>query len=186
MLLVPFTCCLLASEIVRKARMYFSERSIEYAQMTVAGFLAFALITIHLGDAPLLTRKVQTNIKTTNAFYGELQLLQQAASQAPAKPIILDAYGPVAYEPVYAFSSYLTAFGVRNRVSVRFHPDDSFKDAFNASLQHHLSQLQDASGGGFVPLAEALSNDAHGCLSVGIDGPPDSSCSKFKLQVGPL
>ena len=186
MLLVPLTCCILASEISRKARLNVSERTFQYAQLTVAGFLLFALITAHLGQAPALIIKVQTNIKVTNAFYNELQRLVQAASAAPIKPIILDAYGPYTYEPVYSLSSYLAALGVHNRVSVRFHPDETLQGTFYDSLQHQLSQLQDASTGAFDPLREALVNGSHGCLSVGIEGPPDSSCSGFRLQVGPL
>jgi hypothetical protein len=182
MLLVPFTCCILASEICRKAREHYPERTIDYAQLTAAGFLFFALVIVHLGRTPPLVAAIQTNVKVTNVFYNELQRLVRAAKQSPDSAIILDAYGPVTYEPVFSLSYYLPALGVRNRISVRFHRDDKFTGTFYDGLQRTLSLLQNGGTGAFTPLAESLAHASQGCLSVGIDGPPDAACAGFRVQ----
>jgi hypothetical protein len=125
MLLVPLTCCILACEFFRRIRPHFSERAIEYAQFAAAAFLffCFALGPGYLDNRKALFVAVQKNIETTNAFHNELQLVLRAAEKSPEIPIILEAYGPGAFEPVFSLSAYLTALGARNPVSVRVHSD---------------------------------------------------------------
>ena len=180
MLLVPLTCCILASEISRQARQFFPERTVEYAQLTAAAFLASALLVGNLGKAPPLVTAVKKNIAATNLFFNELQRLLHEAKASPDKPIILEAFGPYSYEPVLAFSYYLTAYGNRNPVSVRFHPYANFTGNLIDSLQKQLLDLQEARTGSFTPLADSLANRNRGCLSVGIFGPPDAACSGFE------
>jgi hypothetical protein len=185
MLLVPLTCCILVSEISRKAQKYFPERTIDYAQLTAAGFVFFALVVVHLGKLPALVTAVQTNIEVTNRFYNELQRLVSAAKESPDSPIILDAYGPLAYEPVWSLSYFIPALGAKNRISVRFHSDEKLTGTPDDGLQQSLSNLQEAGSGGFTPLAEALADRSNVCLSVGIEGPPDAACSGFPIRLGP-
>jgi hypothetical protein len=184
MLLVPFTCCILAGEISRQARAHFPERTIDYAQLTAAGFLFFALVFFHQGKPPALVAAVQTNIRVTNAFYDELQRIVRAAKDAPENPIILDAYGPGSYEPVFSLSSYLPALGVKNRISVRFHRDEKAGGTLYDNLQRTLSDLQNVTTGAFKPLPETLARPSPGCLSVGIEGPPDAACAGFRIEPG--
>jgi hypothetical protein len=182
MLLVPLACCVLVCEISRQARRHFAESTIDHAQLTAAGFLFFALVVGSLGKAPPLVAAVQTNIKETNLFYGELQRLVVAAQQSPGTPIILEAFGPKAYEPVLSLPYFTRAFGVRNPISVRYHPDENSKGVLYDGLQRTLADLQKGGDGPFTPLQENLAHRAQGCLSVGIDGPPDSTCSGFQVR----
>ena len=181
MLLVPLTCCILACEISRQARNFVPERTINYAQLTVAGFLFFALVTVYSGRPPALPVAVQNNIEATNLFFPELQRIASAAKQAPGSPVILEAHGPRAYEAVYSLSYYLRSLSADNAVSVRFHPDEKSKGALFDSLQHRLSALE-AGTGAFIPLHESLARRSRGCLSVGIDGPPDTTCTGFQVK----
>lgn len=181
MLLVPLTCCILVSEIASKARKHFPARTMEYAQLIAATFLFFALLVANLGPPLALSTAVKTNIKVTNLFYNELQRLTHAAKASPAFPIIIDAHGPFAYEPVLSLSFYLSSLGASNPISVRYHPDDSYKGAFFDGAQRSLLALQEADSGAFTPLQKTLASHAPGCLSVGIDGQPDASCSGFEV-----
>jgi hypothetical protein len=182
MLLVPLTCCILACEISRIIRSYFSERTIDYAQLTAAGFVIFGLIFVYSGKSTALSAAVTRNIRTTNLFYGELQRLVGAAEHSPNDPIILEAYGPGASEAVYSLSYYIPALGAHNHISVRLHSNDSAKGQFYEGLEQDLAKLQAASTGGFSPLLDAIADSSHGCISVGLGGPPDAACSGFQVS----
>jgi hypothetical protein len=178
MLLVPLTFAIVVCEVSRRLRDRFPAHIIDYAQLTAAIFLIFALINANLGRPPELAVAVKRNIATTNAFFSALQEVARAAKQSPDRPIILDAYGPMAFEGIYSVQSYLRAFAVTNAISLRFHPDETFKGAF-ADLQKAMSDLEKNGDTRFVPLDLALRSRA--CLSVGLYGPSDSACPGFRL-----
>jgi hypothetical protein len=184
MLLVPLTCCILACEFFRTIRPHFSERAIEYAQFAVAAFLffCFALGPAYLDNSKALSVAVQKNIETTNSFYNELQLVLRAAEKSPEIPIILEAYGPGAFEPVFSLSAYLTALGARNPVSVRVHSDGNSTGKLYEGLQQRLSALEQTGNAAFVPLRDSLANRPKGCISIGINGSADTSCSGFQVK----
>ena len=171
MLLVPLTCCIAVCEVSRRLRGRFPDRVIDYAQLTAAIFLIFGLINANLGRPPDLAQAVKRNIETTNAFFTELQGAVRAARESPDRPVILDAYGPMAYEGIYSVRAYLRAFGVQNAIALRFHPNDKLKGALFASLQRQMSDLATKGDGFLIPLASAL--QARECVSVGLYGPPD-------------
>jgi hypothetical protein len=180
MLLLPATCCLLACEISNKLRSVFPQRTIDYAQLTAAGFLIFSLVYVNVGTPPALAVAVKKNIATTTEFFGEFKRAIETAKESPEKPIILDAYGPLAYEPVFSLPIYFGAFGVKNSVSVRYHSDSSV-GAFFDGLQRNLTALE--SGGGYTPLQEALARSSqNGCISIGILGAPDANCAAFHIE----
>jgi hypothetical protein len=166
------------------ARARFSERMINRAQLATAALLVlcWALVSTRLDNGRSLTSAVQTNIETTNAFYGELQLALRAAAKSPQSPIILEAYGPGAYEPVFSLARYLTAFGARNRISVRLHPEEKSEGKLYDGLQQELSDLEQAGGHGFTPLRDGLAHHPEGCVSIGINGTPDAACSGFQVK----
>jgi hypothetical protein len=184
MLLVPLTCCILACEFFYKIRTFFSERTINYAQFAAAAFLffCFALDSAYLDKGKALSAAVRANIETTNEFYNELQLVLRAADKSPEGPIILEAYGPGAYEPVFSLSSYLPALGARNRISVRLHPDEKSQGILYDDLQQRLARLEEAGTGAFSPLRDNLAGRPHDCISIGINGSPDAGCSGFQVN----
>jgi hypothetical protein len=178
MLLVPLTFVILVCEVSRRLRDHFPQRVVDYAQLTAAIFLIFALINANLGRPPELAVAVKRNIATTSAFFSALQEVARTAKDSPDRPIILDAYGPMAFEGIYSVQSYLRAFAVQNAIAVRLHPDETFKGPF-ANLQKAMSDLEKNGDTRFVPLDLALRSRA--CLSVGLYGPPDSACPGFRL-----
>ena len=180
MLLVPLTCCIAVCEVSRRLRGRFPDRVIDYTQLTAAIFLIFSLANANLGRPPDLAQAVKRNIETTNAFFSELQGAVRAAKTSPDRPVILDAYGPMAYEGIYSLRSYLRAFGVHNAIALRFHPDDKLKGALFASLQRQMSDLATKGDGVLVPLASAL--QSRECVSVGLYGPPDSTCTAYQIN----
>jgi hypothetical protein len=182
MLLLPLTCCILACDISWKMRAYFSERTINYAQFAAAVFLFFALIFPHWREAPELFLAVRKNIEITNSFYVELQRALRAAEKSPESPIILEAYGPGAYEPVFSLSTYLPALGARNPISVRVHSDEKSYGKLYDGLQQRLSNVEQAGAGAIVPLRDSLTGQPQGCISIGINGLPDAACSGFRVN----
>jgi hypothetical protein len=182
MLLVPATCCILACEISHKLKPLFPERTINYAQFAAAMFLLFALIITHLENAPPLYAAVRKNIEVTNLFYNELQRAVREAKETPENPIILEAYGPGAYEAVFSLSTYLPALGARNPISVRLHPDTTSLGKLYDGLQRGLYGLQEAGADGITPLRQSLAALPHGCVSIGINGSPDAACTGFQVN----
>jgi hypothetical protein len=181
MLLVPIVIIILACEIFNKLHELHPKRVINYAQLIAAAFVTFALATTTVRRTPELMAAGQANIKKTNLFFNELQRLVAAANTFTDRPIILEAHGPVSYEAVYSLRIFLSAFGAHNPVSVRFHPTEYTADSYLAGLSQGLVRLE-SDGEGFVPLAVTLSGLSHGCFSVGLYGPPDSTCIGFRIS----
>ena len=182
MLLVPLTCCILACEISRRIGTSFSERALNYAQLAAAAFLFFALISAHLGDPPALAVAVRKNIEVTNAFYNELQREVRVAVETPERPVIIEAYGAHAYEGVFSLSTYMRSLGARNRISVRFHPDDNSEGKPYDNVQQTLFDMQEATTGDFTPLRATLARQSLGCISFAVNGMPDAACLGFRVN----
>ncbi|MCP3464999.1 hypothetical protein [Bradyrhizobium sp. CCGUVB23] len=184
MLLVPAVCCLILCELSSKLRDHFPDRTIKYAQLAASVFWIFALVTGNLKSPPALAVAVKKNIDSTNSFFHEVERVARAAQQAPVSPVVLDAHGPRAYEPVLSVMAYLRALGVHNAIAVRFTPEENTKDnALYSGLERTLVDIEHAATNGFTPLTTALSDRSKGCLSVGLLGPPDNACTPFQINL---
>lgn len=185
MLLVPLTGCILACDFFSKIRPFYTERTVNYAQLAAAAFVFFYFATgsTYFDKGKAIASAVRENIETTNTFFNELQRAVQAAKAAPGNPVILEAYGPGAYEAVFSLATYLTSYGARNRISVRFHPDEKATGTLFDSLQRQLSEMQESGGGKLTPLRSSLASGAAGCVSIGINGLPDVGCTGFRVKV---
>jgi hypothetical protein len=184
MLLVPLCCCVLTCEFFHKIGPFYSQRTINYALLTAAAFVLcyIASDSTNFDKGRTLTTAVSGNIERTTLFFRELQGAVGAAKGSPESPIILEAYGAGAYEPVFSFLSYLPAYGARNRLSVRLHPDKNSYGKLYDGLQLRLSNMQDAEGGGLTPLQASLANRSQGCVSIGLNGAPDATCLQFRID----
>jgi hypothetical protein len=138
------------------------------------------LSTGGIGDLASSIDEVETNIVKTKEFSAELAAIISRARADPAAPIILEAYGPGAYEPVYSLQRYLQSAELANPVGVRLHPDRISINPFYDSLENRLRALQDDGGKSFVKLLDLPSTGA--CLSIGINGEADTNCSKFQVR----
>jgi hypothetical protein len=184
MLLVPLSLCVLACYVFCMMRGFFSKRTINYAGFATASLACLYLIagSARLDNGKALAAAVHTNIEATSSFYNELQRALRAAEKSPESPIILEAYGPGAYEPVFSLSTYLPALGARNRISIRLHPGPNSHGKLYDDLEQRLSELEKAGSGAFTPLRDSLASPAPGCVSIGITGPPDGTCSGFQVK----
>ena len=181
-LLVPFTFFIIACEGSRQLRRIYSERTIIYAQFIMSVFVLFALAEAQIAKPFPLQAAVKKNIVATNLFYTEFTRLVQSAKEAPAKPIILEAHGPFSYEGTFSLSIYMTSLGITNPVSVRYHSDAAAYGNYLDQLQAQLLSLQASGDERFKPFAESLTKNASGCLSVGIYGAPDKTCTPFTIR----
>ena len=116
----------------------------------------------------------------TKEFSTELAAVVSRARTDPAAPIILEAYGAGAYEPVYSLQRYLQSAGLQNPIAVRLHPDRQSISPFYDDLENRLRVLQDRGGRSFVKLADVPRGGA--CVSVGINGEADNVCSGFRVR----
>ena len=178
MLIVPASFCVMACYSLHMAQCM---RAIVVAKVLavligVAG--ASAAIVKYRADP--LPAAVQANIDVTNAFFRELQRAIDSAKQSPEQPIILEAYGVNAYEGVYSLRTYLQTFGVKNSISVRVHSSGNSDSPLNSRLESALLSMEQDGAPGLVPL-ERIS-DSKGCISIGIEGAPDSRCLGFEVK----
>ena len=123
--------------------------------------------------------EVETNIAKTREFSAELAAIVSQARTEPAAPIILEAYGGGAYEPVYSLQRYLLSAGLTNPIAVRLHPDPASSGPLYENLEKSLRTLQDAGGNSFVRFGDLPA--APVCLSIGIDGEADGRCAGFRV-----
>jgi hypothetical protein len=124
--------------------------------------------------------EVETNIVKTKEFSIELAAIVSRARTEPAAPIILEAYGAGAYEPVYSLQRYLRSEGLENPIAVRLHPDQTSGGPLYENLEKSLRALQDSGGTSFVRPGDLPVSTA--CLSIGINGEADTHCAGFKVR----
>ena len=124
--------------------------------------------------------QVEANIVKTREFSAEFAAIVSRARTDPAAPIILEAYGPGAYEPVYSLQRYIQSAGLENPIAVRLHPDRNSINLFYDDLENRLRILQDHGGQSFVKLLDLPGGSA--CLSIGINGEADAGCSGFRVR----
>jgi hypothetical protein len=145
--------------------------------------LAIGVIFLSIGGIRSLASsidQVETNIVKTREFSTELAAIVSRARIDPAAPIILEAYGPGAYEPVFSLQRYLQSAGLENSIAVRLHPDRTSISPFYDHLENSLRVLQDHGGKSFVKLVDLPGGGA--CLSIGINGEADTNCSGFRIR----
>ena len=124
--------------------------------------------------------QVEANIVKTREFSAELAAIVSRARTNPAAPIILEAYGPGAYEPVYSLQRYLQSAGLGNPMAVRLHPDRISIDAFYDKLENRLRLLQEEGGKSFVKLMDLPAGEP--CVSIGINGDAAANCARFRIR----
>jgi hypothetical protein len=124
--------------------------------------------------------QVETNITKTREFSGELGAIIARAKMNAAAPIILEAYGSGAYEPVFSLQRYLLSAGLENPVAVRLHPDEISSGPLYDHLEKALGAIQDNGGTSFAKLVNLPSQGP--CLSIGINGEADKHCWGFRVR----
>jgi hypothetical protein len=184
MLLAPFSFCVMVCYIIYAANQVVSQRTLRRVQIGMAvPILLFVVFKPALSGTTPLVAAAEANIRTTSAFYAELKRAVAAAKTSPDSPIILEAYGPGAYEAVFSIPLYLTALGTKNRIAVRLHAMDNVQGPLYIGLQEALSRFEQSGSNVLTPLREVRTGESQRCLSIGIDGEPDKACTGFVIRV---
>jgi hypothetical protein len=182
-LFVPFSITMLICYVFYQARCYLSSRFTGYISI----FLAIAIFAVYaprlvLGYGLRLPKAVNANIQKTDTFFTEILALVAAAKDSPRSPIILEVYGPEAFEAVAAVRTYVRALGAENPVSVRLHMANNPKGALYDRLESQMRTMQSDGDSRFVPLAKSLANPENGCISVGINEAGSAGCTAFEVR----
>ncbi len=183
-LFVPFSYSVLICYVFYQMRFYLHPRTITYLSifLTTAIFAAYsARLTLRFSSTPL-EKAVSANIQKTDIFFREVSALAASAKQKPRSPIILEAYGPDAYEALAAIYTYVRSFGVENPVSVRLHMTEGSKGALYDRLEREMRVMEREGDSRFVPLAQSLAHPENGCISVGINEAGSSDCTAFSVR----
>ena len=185
MLFRPFVGVLLAWYCLNQTREYFGSRKSEYASVVLAILVIgyYLPSIIHFGSSPLM-RAANENVRRTHEFFSTVEAIVSSAKQNPSDPVLLEAYGAGAYEPIFSTQQFLSALGVKNPISIRFYPDAKSMGVLYDGLERTLRGLQDKGGNDFEALSKSLdsANGGH-CISVGMDGPASSTCaSGFEIK----
>jgi len=99
-LFVPFSYYVLLCYVSYQMRFYLHSRLTTYISifLTIAIFAVYsARLTLRFSSMPL-PQAVSANIQKTDIFFKELSALAASAKEKPRSPVILEAYGPDAYE----------------------------------------------------------------------------------------
>jgi hypothetical protein len=183
-LFVPFSYCVLICYVFYQMQFYLHPRATSYLSifLTVAIFAAYsARLTLRFSSTPL-EKAVSANIQKTDIFFKEVSALAGSAKEKPHSPIILEAYGPDAYEALVALHTYVRSFGVENPISVRLHMTEGSKGALYDRLEREMRAMEREGNSRFAPLAQSLAHPENGCISVGINEAGDSDCTAFSVR----
>jgi hypothetical protein len=181
-LFVPFSYLALICYIFYGLRLILSARVTNY----ISAFLALVVLVVYLpivtraGPSPL-AKAVDLNIEKTAEFFHTVQAIATAAQQSPGADIILEAYGPGAYEPVSSILAYVRALGADNPVAVRLHPAATSYGVLYDGLEGVIRGWQDQGTDKLIPLSK-VDTGSKNCISVGINGTPDAACATFEVK----
>lgn len=181
-MLIP-VCFVLFIGCVSNLRVRASGRKRQAENLALGFGVAIGIVFLFTGGIKGVRNSadlIETNIVKTKEFSGEFAAIVSRARTDPAAPIILEAYGPGAYEPVFSLQRYLQSAGLQNPVAVRLHPDPLSSGPLYDGLEKTLRRLQDDGGSSFARLADLPSGAA--CLSIGINGEADQHCSGFRVR----
>jgi hypothetical protein len=175
----PFAFAVLAWYVLHHIELNVSDRFADFASLALAiGVLGWYAPTLRSFASSPLPQAVEDNIKRTSAFFPTVQSIVSSARQSPQGPIILEAYGAGAYEPIYSMQAYLRALGASNLIAVRFYPDAASNGALYDGLERRMLSYQDNGNDVFQPLSKGLESASYGCVSVGLNGSPSPQCAK--------
>ncbi|QPF85701.1 hypothetical protein IC762_05160 [Bradyrhizobium genosp. L] len=182
MLLVPLSLVIAACYVAYMLRRFYSNRFVDNAALAAGAVLLVAIESNALAREVQLSAMVNANIAKTRAFYGAVSGAAEAARRSPEAPVILDALGAGAYEPVYSLRTYLVGLGVQNPISIRLRPDAISYGPLYDNLQAALAGMEKNGGEGFTPLQANLARPHQGCVSIGINMPANADCAGFVVS----
>jgi hypothetical protein len=182
-LFVPFSYYLLICYIFYQMRLYLHSRFTDYMSI----FLAIAIFAVYaprfvVRSGLRLSQAVDANIQKTDTFFKEVSALAASAKQQPRSPIILEVYGPEAFEAVFAIQTYVRALGAENPISLRLHMNDNSKGALYDRLEQQMRVMESGGDSRFAPLSKSLANPGSGCISVGINQAGNAGCTAFEVR----
>lgn len=185
MLFRPFVGVLLAWYCLNQTREYFGSRKSEYASVVLAILVIgyYLPSIIHFGSSPLM-RAANENVRRTHEFFSTVEAIVSSAKQNPSDPVLLEAYGAGAYEPIFSMQQFLSSLGVKNPISIRLYPDAKSMGVLYDGLEATLRALQDKGSNDFQILSKSLETGAGGrCISIGMDGPAVATCAaNFEIK----
>jgi hypothetical protein len=120
-------------------------------------------VTIMRGYVAIQVR-VADNVKMTGIYTDHIKKAAGILRANPDRPLVIESGNPWDYEPVYANSKFLRAYGVTNTMYLRLHgySPQTVADGLEKQLATELFDLQKKGSGEYSALPSQLSN----CYSI--------------------
>jgi hypothetical protein len=144
----------------------------------VAIFAALVSIVASFRAAPFpLANAAVDNISRTARFQKMLSEVAELARKDPETPIILRANGAWTYEKIVSVAIYLHQYyEVPNPIAVKFYSDGNLDPTF-VNLGEIIKRWErDGGRDQLVPYGSIAERAKSGCVSIGLDGPPEPGC----------
>lgn len=120
-------------------------------------------ITIMRGYVATLV-KVADNVRVTRAYTKQIQETAKILKEQPTRAVVIESGNPWDYEPIYAVSKFLRAYGAKNTLYLRMHnySPNNVGQGLEKQLATELLDLQTNGGGEYTSLPTHLNN----CFSI--------------------
>jgi len=145
-----------------------------------AGYVAlFAIVIFQNNYFSAARAYTQDNVRRTVQFAQQIEYIKHETLDFPEYPIIFESHDVMDHEPIFSVKIFLSAYGVRNPISIRMHGYSSQSMDIDPSVKGLAENMERVSkeGGinGFVAL-DALKDQAGNCYSIDFSAPSVTDC----------
>lgn len=122
-------------------------RGLQYGVLT-----GFVCIIVMRGFVPIMV-KVKENVNVTKAYTTQIEIMVSVLKQHPERSVVVISGNPWDYEPVHAYSKFLRAYGVTNKLHVQLqgYSPETVKVGLEKQLATELLNKQLKGGGEYLP-----------------------------------
>lgn len=148
---------------VRKIMQSYKVPPVIISGLTYGAFIGLIFVTIMRGFIAMQVR-IEQNVKSTQAYTAQIKKLVKVLNREPTKPVVIVSGNPWDYEPIYAYSQFLRAYGVSNSMYLQLekYSPETVPDGIEKRLATELQAMQKKGGWGYEALPEKLEN----CYSI--------------------
>ena len=133
------------------------------SSLTYGAYIGLVFVTIMRGFVAMQVR-IEQNMQKTQAYTAQIEKLATILTENPTRHVVIVSGNPWDYEPIYAYSQFLRAYGVTNTMHIQLanYSPESVPEGIEKRLATELQAMQLHGGWGYEVLPEKLEN----CYSI--------------------